>query len=150
MKWQKVVTAKSGIQFYGGRGLLRARLPSGRSLSYVRPQIGIDERFGREQITYEGVMQGSKQWGRIGTYGGKLAENLVQAIARDCLAEAMLRLDAAGYQIRFHVHDEVVIEVPHDQDAKADIERIMSEPIDWAPGLPMNADSFETAYYKKD
>ncbi|ADI00506.1 DNA-directed DNA polymerase [[Bacillus] selenitireducens MLS10] len=150
VKWQKVVTAKSGIQFYGGSGLLRARLPSGRSLSYVRPQIGIDERFGREEITYEGVMQGSKQWGRISTYGGKIAENMVQAIARDCLAEAMLRLDAAGYQIRFHVHDEVVIEVPNEQDAKADIERIMSEPIDWAPGLPMNADSFETGYYKKD
>jgi DNA polymerase len=96
-----------GLKFSYKSGILFMTLPFGRSLSYVRPRIGIDERFGKEQLGYEGIDAGN-QWGRIPTYGGKLIDNCIQAIARDCLAVAMLRLDEAGYRIAFHVHDEVI------------------------------------------
>lgn len=138
-----------GLTFHVQSGILFIRLPSGRKLAYVRPQLGVDDRFNKEQLTYEGIEQ-NKQWGRIPTYGGKLTENIVQAIARDCLAESMLRLDAAGYQIAFHVHDEVVIDVPNGTGTLEEVEQIMGEPIDWAPGLPLTAEGFETDFYKKD
>jgi DNA polymerase len=99
-------------------------------------------------LTYEGYEQG--KWGRLKTYGGKLVENIIQATARDCLAEAMLRLDAAGYKIVMHVHDEVVLEVPAGKGSLEEIEELMSRPISWAPGLPMKTDGFETDYYMKD
>lgn len=83
------------------------------------------------------------------TYGGKLVENIVQAIARDCLAEAMLRLDNYGYKLVMHVHDEVVIEA-HNSDTCDRITEIMGEPISWAPGLILTAESSESLYYKKD
>ena len=117
-------------------------------MAYVRPKIELDERYGKDKLTYEGVELG--KWCRIDTYGGKLAENLTQAIARDCLAESLLRLDAAGYKIASHIHDEVVLDVPHGFGSLKEVEAIMSEDIDWAPGLPMRADSFEADYYKKD
>ncbi|MDQ0154177.1 DNA polymerase [Robertmurraya andreesenii] len=150
VKEKAVVKMQCGLTFHYARGILFITLPSGRSLAYVRPRIGMDERFGKEQLTYEGVEQGSKQWGRIATYGGKLTENIIQAIARDCLAVAMLRLAEAGYRIKFHVHDEVVLEVPNGTRAMEEVEELMGQPIDWAPGLPLSADSFETEYYKKD
>lgn len=150
VKEKAVVKMQYGLTFHYTRGILFITLPSGRSLAYVRPKIGIDERFGKEQLTYEGVEQGSKQWGRIATYGGKLTENIIQAIARDCLAVAMLRLAEAGYRIKFHVHDEVVLEVPNGTRAMEEVEALMGQPIEWAPGLPLSADSFETEYYKKD
>ena len=150
VKEKAVVKMQYGLTFHYTRGILFITLPSGRSLAYVRPKIGIDERFGKEQLTYEGVEQGSKQWGRIATYGGKLTENIIQAIARDCLAVAMLRLAEAGYRIKFHVHDEVVLEVPNGTRAMEEVEALMGQPIEWAPGLPLSADSFETDYYKKD
>jgi DNA polymerase len=136
------------VKLYYKSGVLFMQLPSGRSLAYVRPRIELDERFGRDKLSYEGVELG--KWCRIDTYGGKLAENLTQAIARDCLAESLLRLDAAGYKIAFHVHDEAVLDVPHGFGSLKEVEAIMSEPIDWAPGLPMKADGFEADYYKKD
>ena len=139
-----------GLTFHYQKGILFITLPSGRSLAYVRPKIGIDERFGKEQLMYEGTEQGSKQWGRIPTYGGKLTENIIQAIARDCLAIAMLRLDEVGYRINFHVHDEVVLDVPIDTGSMENVEELMGQSIEWAPGLPLGADSFETDYYKKD
>ncbi|MEC1771923.1 DNA polymerase [Schinkia azotoformans] len=150
VKEKAVVKMQYGLTFHYIRGILFITLPSGRSLAYVRPRIGMDERFGKEQLTYDGVEQGSKQWGRIATYGGKLTENIIQAIARDCLAVAMLRLAEAGYRIKFHVHDEVVLEVPNGTRAMEEVEELMGQPIDWAPGLPLSADSFETEYYKKD
>lgn len=150
VKEKAVVKMQYGLTFHYTRGILFITLPSGRSLAYVRPKIGMDERFGKEQLTYEGVEQGSKQWGRIATYGGKLTENIIQAIARDCLAVAMLRLAEAGYRIKFHVHDEVVLEVPNGTRAMEEVEVLMGQPIEWAPGLPLSADSFETDYYKKD
>lgn len=125
------------------------RLPSGRKLYYARPSIGRD-RFGRDSITYQGMDQTSKKWGAIETYGGKLVENITQAVARDCLFHAMSCLDQAGYRIVFDVHDEVVLEVPA---AEADLGRvvaIMSRPIPWAPGLPLAADGWVEGYYKKD
>ena len=143
------VTLQYGLTFHVQSGILFIRLPSGRKLAYVRPQLGIDDRFNKEQLTYEGIEQ-NKQWGRIPTYGGKLTENIVQAIARDCLAESMLRLDAAGYQIAFHVHDEVVLDVPNGTGSLEEVEQIMGVPMDWAPGLPLSAEGFETEFYKKD
>lgn len=124
-------------------------LPSGRRLAYQRPRIK-DGKFG-DALTYEGIDQTKKTWVREDTYGGKLVENIVQAVSRDCLAVAMTRLDAAGYCIVMHVHDEEVLEVPDtDTGALAEINKIMSMPIDWAPGLPLTADGYETKYYKKD
>lgn len=150
VKERAVVKMQYGLSFHFTKGILFITLPSGRSLAYVRPRIGVDERFGKEQLTYEGTEQGSKQWGRIPTYGGKLTENIIQAIARDCLAVSMLRLDEAGYRINFHVHDEVVLDVPVGTGSVEEVENIMGQPINWAPGLPLGADSFETFYYKKD
>lgn len=150
VKEKAVVKMQYGLTFHYRKGILFITLPSGRSLAYVRPRIGIDERFGKEQLTYEGTEQGSKQWGRIPTYGGKLTENIIQAIARDCLAEAMVKLNDAGYRINFHVHDEVVLDVPVGAGSKEEVEKVMGQPIKWAPGLPLGADSFETDYYMKD
>ncbi|MCD8501476.1 MAG: DNA polymerase [Bacillaceae bacterium] len=150
VKKRVVVKMQYGLGFHYMKGILFITLPSGRSLAYVRPRIVIDERFGKEQLTYEGIEQGSKQWGRITTYGGKLVENIIQAIARDCLATAMLRLDKVGYRINFHVHDEVILDVPVGTGSKEEVEEIMGKRIDWAPGLPLGADSFETDYYMKD
>jgi DNA polymerase len=84
------------------------------------------------------------------TYSGKLVENAVQAIARDCLAVAMTRLDAAGYKIVMHIHDEMVADMPEGQGSLAEVEEIMSQPIDWAPGLILNAEGWEDRYFKKD
>ena len=87
------------------------------------------------------------------TYGGKLVENLVQAIARDCLAVAMVRLDEAGYPIVFHVHDEVIAEAPDTAENETRLKAmcsLMEEPIPWAPDLPLRADGYVTKYYKKD
>ena len=137
-----------GLKFYFKSGVLFIRLPSGRSLAYVRPRIELDTRFNKDKLTYEGMELG--KWRRISTYGGKLTENIIQAIARDCLAESLLRLDKAGYKIAFHVHDEVVLDVPQGFGSLKEVEKIMSEPIDWAPGLPLQAEGFETDYYKKD
>jgi DNA polymerase len=148
VKDKTVVTMQYGLKFYYKGGVLFIRLPSGRNLAYVRPRIEIDERFNKDKLTYEGI-EGNK-WGRISTYGGKLTENIIQAIARDCLAEALLRLDKAGYKIVFHVHDEVILDVPKDAGSLEEVEEIMGLPIPWAPGLPLEAEAFETDYYKKD
>lgn len=150
VKERTIVNMQYGLKFYYKSGVLFIRLPSGRSLAYVRPRIEIDERFNKDKLTYEGLEQSSKRWGRIDTYGGKLTENIIQAIARDCLAESMLRLDDRGYKIRFHVHDEVILDVPCNFGSLEEVEEIMGLPIDWAPGLPLRAEAFESGYYKKD
>ncbi|MGF7185296.1 DNA polymerase [Desulfitispora alkaliphila] len=149
VKEKTPVTMQHNLKLYFKGGVLFIRLPSGRCLAYVRPKIEIDERFNKDKLTYEGIEQG-KKWGRISTYGGKLAENVIQGIARDCLAEAMLRLDKAGYNTVFHVHDEAILEVPYGVGSLKEVEGIMSQPIDWAQGLPLNADGFETEFYMKD
>jgi DNA polymerase len=147
---KRTVKLAHGVQYRYDKGFLFADLPSGRSLAYVRPELKRDERFDKDGLTYEGVDQIKKTWCRQKTYGGKLVENLVQAIARDCLAISMMRLAEAGYQIRLHVHDEVILDVPKEQDAMGDVIAIMGQPISWAPGLPLKAAAFETEFYMKD
>ncbi|UOQ93392.1 DNA polymerase [Halobacillus shinanisalinarum] len=143
------VTMPHGLSFFYQSGVLFIGLPSGRKLAYAKPKLEKDERFNKDKITYMGTEAGGK-WARLDTYGGKLVENIVQAVARDCLALSMIRLDDAGYDIIFHVHDEAVIETLENQDALEDIEGIMGQPIEWAKGLPLNADGFVTHYYMKD
>lgn len=140
-------TVQSNLKMRKTGPLLRIQLPSGRELAYVSPRI--DEG---DNITYKGTIQGTGGWGRIETYGPKLVENIVQATARDCLAESMRRLSSVGVKIVFHVHDEVICEV---DASEADLQlkmisALMGEPIDWAPGLPMRADGYTCGYYKKD
>lgn len=132
-----------------GLDFLTVKLPSGRKLYYAKPFLA-ENQFGREAIHYYGINQTTRRWEKQSTYGGKLTENIVQAIARDCLAVTLKRLDDKGYQTVMHIHDEVVLDVPKD---KADLERvnaIMATPIEWAPGLPLNADGFVADYYQKD
>jgi DNA polymerase len=95
------------------------------------------------------MSQTTKQWSTQETYGGKLVENIVQAIARDCLADSLLRIDAAGYNIVLHVHDEIVMDEPNGKGSIEEIVKIMSQPIPWAKGLNLTADGFETYMYKK-
>lgn len=100
---------------------------------YIKPEIG-ENRFGGESILYRGTEQGSRKWGKLETYGGKLVENIVQAVARDCLAAAMLRLTEAGYKIIMHIHDEVVMEVPDGVGSLAEVTKIMSKTSCGKPG----------------
>ncbi|MEG1426183.1 MAG: DNA polymerase [Oscillospiraceae bacterium] len=131
------------------RCFLTITLPSDRQLYYVNPSMGIN-RFGRESLQYMGANQTSKKWETTETYGGKLVENIVQAIARDCLAENITRLEQAGYPVVFHVHDEVIVELP-EKDANLEVVcQIMGRPIAWAPGLPLNAEGWVGYYYTKD
>jgi DNA polymerase bacteriophage-type len=138
-----------GIRFIKEKGILFIELPSKRRLSYLRPQLR-PNKFGGLSLFYEGMDQTTKQWGLQQTYGGKLVENIVQAIARDVLADAMLRLHRIGYKIVMHVHDEVVSEMPEGKGSKQEVDKIMGTPIPWAKGLPLKAESYETFYYKKD
>jgi len=130
---------------------LSIQLPSGRKLFYVDPAIG-ENRWGNPSITYMGLNDKNK-WGRIETYGGKLVENCVQAIARDCLAQAIEHLEEAGFPVVFHVHDEVVIDIApyadHDTMLK-NVVKIMAQPIPWAQGLPLGAEGWVGTFFKKD
>ena len=144
---ERTVTETHGIRFQYQSGMLFITLPSGRRLAYVKPKMGLN-RFGNESVTYEGVgMQ--KKWLRLESYGPKFVENIVQATSRDILAEAMLRLDAHGYKIVMHVHDEVVIEAPADASL-AEISAKMSLSPAWAKGLLLRADGYVTDFYRKD
>lgn len=134
-----------------GTYFMTVQLPSGRKLYYVSPRIGTN-RFGGESIIYKGIND-KNQFADLETYGGKLVENCVQAIARDCLAVAIDRLEAAGYPIVFHIHDEIVADIkPYTfaEDMLEDVVRIMSSPIPWAPGLPLAADGWVGTYFRKD
>ena len=116
----------------------------------VYPDIALTtNRFGRKSLKFKGVGQKTKQWGWIETYGGKLTENVVQAIARDCLAEVITKTEHAGFPIVFHVHDEIICEVDRDADLQS-IQAIFAEPVRWAPGLPLKGAGYTTKYYKKD
>lgn len=145
----EIVTIRQGhLRFHCRFGALFITLPSGRHLVYIHPRIG-QNRFGGEAILYAGMEQGTRTWGELETYGGKLVENIVQATARDCLAAAMLRLKNAGYKILMHVHDEVIMEVPKDKGSMEEVTRIMSMNEPWEKGLVKNADGFEDIYYRK-
>lgn len=128
------------------KGILFIELPSKRRLAYPKAKIGTN-RFGGESVVYEGIVVGNK-WDKIESYGGKFVENIVQAIARDILAEAMMRLEKKGFNIVMHIHDEVVIE--SDSSSIEEINEIMSLVPSWAPGLILDADGFESEFYKKD
>ena len=136
------------LTFHCRSGMLFITLPSGRKLCYVKPRIQTN-RFGGDGLTYEGVGEG-KKWTRIETFGGKLTENIVQATARDLLAEAMLRLRDAGLEIVMHVHDEAVLEVPIGHSGVDEVCALMAEAPAWADGLPLRADGYECRFYQKD
>lgn len=151
---QKVhaVTLAREHDYTYGKSALTITLPSGRKLFYIDPSVG-ENRWGNPSITYMGMDQTSKKWRRIETYGGKLTENCVQAIARDALADAIERLEAAGFPIVFHVHDEVIIDIKPFAEDKAMLQAvtdIMTQPIPWAPGLPLGADGWVGDFFTKD
>ena len=128
---------------------LLVKLPSGRLLIYLHPLIERN-RFDRDALTYEGLEQTTRKWGRLETYGGKLVENITQACARDSLAAAMLRLKKAGYRILMHVHDEVIMERPEGEGSLEEVKGLMCMNEPWEYGLIKNSDGFEGYYYMKD
>ena len=147
----RTVRIRHGIAFSYVNGNLFVKLPGGRKLCYWGTRLRQDDMTGRESIVYMGVNQTTKQWQETETYGGKLVENIVQATARDCLAVAMTRVAALGYKIVMHVHDEMIVDVPiSDKDELTVINKCMADPIDWAPGLPLKGDGYETPFYMKD
>lgn len=148
---RRPVRRTHGVAFSYVNGNLFIRLPGGRKLCYWGARIRTDAVSGREQIVYQGTNQTTKRWEETETYGGKLVENVVQATARDCLAVAMTRVSEMGYNIVMHVHDEMIVDVPvEDTKALDRINAAMAAPIDWAPGLPLKGDGYETPFYKKD
>ena len=131
---------------------LTITLPSQRKLFYINPKLSVN-RWGNPSLSYFGVDQNTKKWTEIETYGGKLVENCVQAIARDCLAESIERLETAGLPVVFHVHDEVVIDVKpfgDEQTMLNTVINLMRQPISWAPGLPLNGDGWVGEFFRKD
>ena len=134
----------NGLKFYMKSGVLFIRLPSGRTLSYIKPQIG-ENKFGGESVTYMFTDTVNK-WSRIESYGPKFIENIVQGISRDILCYAMSNLK--DYRICAHVHDECIIECPQDETVEH-ICQIMSQTPPWAQGLVLNADGYECMFYMK-
>ena len=129
---------------------LTLELPSGRKLFYAHPFLAPARNFpDRQSLHYYGVDQTSKKWSPVDTWGGKLVENITQAVARDCLAETLLTLRSQGLNPVFHVHDEVIVEV-EDESRLEEILDIMATPIAWAPGLPLKGAGFTCEYYQKD
>lgn len=146
---QRRVPVAHGVAYRYEAGLLFAELPSGRSLAYWNARIEPDPKFKKDSIVFDGMDQTTKQWRKIRTWGGTLVENLVQAIARDCLAESMIRLDEAGMPIVMHVHDEVIIEADADVTPE-EVDVILGVPAAWAEGLPLAASGFACSFYQKD
>lgn len=147
-----VITLACELDVITGTRYMTILLPSGRKLYYPSPEIGVN-RWGKPSVSYMGQNQTTKRWERVETYGGKLVENIVQAIARDCLAIAIENLEAQGLHVVFHIHDEVVIDTPAwaDNDTMLDtVTKIMTKPIPWAQALPLNADGWVDKFFKKD
>lgn len=146
----KSYSFRLGIQFEYKKNSLFITLPSGRKIAYYNAKLTGEGRT--EKIKYEGMDQTTKKWTVMDTYGGKLVENIVQAIARDCLAVSMQKIMGAGYQIVMHIHDEVVVEVSKEnaEEQLKLIKSLMDEEISWAPGLKLNAEAFVSDYYLKD
>ena len=130
--------------YWRDKDALRCKLPSGRILTYWGAKLTPDG-----SIVFMGQNQTTRKWEETETWGGKLVENIVQAVSRCALAEALVRLDEAGYNITFHVHDEIVAEAPEGSRWE-DMAEIMGRPIDWAPGLLLRGDGYETKFYMKD
>lgn len=147
IQYNRIIKLKQGgLTFRVVSGILQIKLPSGRLLSYPLAKI-VDNK-----ICYMSQNQTTRQWQETETYGGKLVENIVQAIARDCLGETILRVTEKGYNISFHVHDEIIAEVPASDSAKAlsEIKKIFATPISFAPNLPLKGEGYTTPYYLKD
>lgn len=147
-----IITLACELDVITGIRYMTILLPSGRKLYYPSPEIGVN-RWGNPSVSYTGQNQTTKRWERVETYGGKLVENIVQAIARDCLAIAIENLEAQGLHVVFHIHDEVVIDTPAwaDEDTMLEtVTKIMTKPIPWAQALPLNADGWVDKFFKKD
>ena len=140
----RTFTLPCGVKYMRDADALRCKLPSGRILSYWGARLDNEGK-----ICFMGQNQTTRKWEKTDTWGGKLVENIVQAYARDCLAVALLRLDEAGYKITFHVHDEIIAEAPEGSRWE-DMAEIMGRPIEWAPGLLLRGDGYETKFYMKD
>ena len=149
VKNKSVVHIDKNISFIYEGNILFIKLPSGRRLSYIRPKIDYDNIFNKYIITYEGIDPTTKKSKRLTTYGGKLVENIVQAIARDVLGEAMMNLKNHGFNIVMHVHDEIVLEVEDKISSIEEICEIMCKENKYLKGLKLKADGFESKYYKK-
>lgn len=144
----RTVKASKLISFTHRGGHLFVRLPSGRSLCYWKARINDDG-----QLVYMGTNQTTRQWMETETWGGKLVENIVQAVARDCLAVAMQRVTRHGLQIVMHIHDEMIVDVPLHYQPENVLELVNAEmgaEIEWAPGLPLKGDGYVCEYYKKE
>jgi len=159
VKERTSVPVKHGVAYRYEAGVLFADLPSGRSLAYVSPSVSVErivpkdkdkEPFEKECLSFWGMDQIKKKWEKQRTYGGRLVENLVQAIARDCLAESLIRLDDEGYVTAMHVHDEAVLDVPIGTGSVEHVAAVMGREIPWARGLPLAAAGFECEFYQKD
>ena len=149
VKNKSVVHIDKNISFIYEGNILFIKLPSGRRLSYIRPKIDYDNIFNKYIITYEGVDPTTKKSKRLTTYGGKLVENIVQAIARDVLAQSMINLKNHGFNIVMHVHDEIVLEVEENVSSIEEVCEIMCKENRYLKGLKLRADGFESNYYKK-
>lgn len=143
------VALRHGVRFACEGDFLFITLPSGRRLAYYKPELQTDAKFDKLGLTYMGT-DNAKHYTRLKTYGGKLVENITQATARDCLRDAMAALEAAGYRIVMHVHDEVILDTPRGTGSLEEVRQIMGRPLPWAPDLPLNAAGFETDFYMKD
>lgn len=143
-----VIPIGKGAYFQYKKGYLLMGLPSGRTLCYAKAALG--QGSVGEIINYWGVDQTTKKWTKLETYGGKLVENVIQAIARDCLAQALLNVHEAGYRTVMHVHDEIVCELPIGKGSLKELNALLCKPEKWMAGLPLKAEGFEALYYKKD
>lgn len=153
IKTGKTIAVHRGIEIGRRWRMLTITLPSGRTICYPRATVGIEYGDGwrgdHDIIEYEGLNQITKKWGYIRTYGGKLTENIVQAVARDILGIVILRARAKGLPVVFHIHDEIIVEATPDQTL-ADVEALFSEPIEWCKDLPLKGAGYTTPYYLKD
>lgn len=141
-----------GVKFQWEKGVMWMTLPSGRRMAYFNPEYKeMKRRLGTGLcLSYMVLNQTTRKWTRCETFGGRLTENLVQATARDCLKEAMLALDAEGWDIRAHVHDEIICTEPIDGRGWEDMAEVMGRELSWAPGLPLRGDGYTCPYYMKD
>lgn len=148
---KRYVNKMGNLAFDCDGTVLTIELPSGRKLFYRNPSFG-QNKFGSESLRYKGIHQVTRQWTWVDTYGGKLVENIVQAVARDLLAVSLIRLDKAGFDLVMHVHDEAAAEVLIEKQTEKldEMCAIMGQDISWAKGLPLNADGYLTPFYKKD
>lgn len=144
------VSRTGGIRFDFERGILWMTLPSGRRIAYFGAQYGESRWKNGRTLSYMGIEQKTHKWARLETWGGRLVENLTQATARDCLRDAMIHLTDAGFDIRAHIHDEVVITEPLGGRTVEDVAAIMGQDLPWAPGLPLRGDGYTCDFYMKD